>query len=147
MAKNVTKAVARDDLTMSLFAPGMSALHRAGLGGLACTLKAMERQYENGSLAKSKLPGPLQDDRPPWEIDEHAVTLRFGKSGRDRNLYAAIVRLRIRNSQRRADPIARPTQHRTRRAVARGPSVGLSIDLSATWQGPPVGQGNNDGEL
>ena len=40
---------------MRLFAPGMSLLHRAGLGGLACTLRAMERQYEAGLLAKGEI--------------------------------------------------------------------------------------------
>ncbi|MHB8971145.1 MAG: CRISPR-associated protein Cas8a1/Csx13 [Pirellulaceae bacterium] len=73
------KAAAPDHLTMKLFAPGMSALHRAGLGGLACTLKAMERQFANGQLAKSKLPAPFIDGQPPWEIGEHSVTLKFGK--------------------------------------------------------------------
>ena len=33
MAK-VAKPVAPDHLTMALFTPGMTALHRAGLGGL-----------------------------------------------------------------------------------------------------------------
>ena len=42
MAK-IAKPAAPDQLTMTLFAPGMTALHRAGLGGLACTLKAMEQ--------------------------------------------------------------------------------------------------------
>ena len=56
---------APDHLTMRLFAPGMSLLHRAGLGGLACTLKAMETEFPSGS--------------PPWEIEPQSVTLRFGK--------------------------------------------------------------------
>jgi CRISPR-associated protein Cas8a1/Csx13 len=68
-----------DHLTMRLFAPGMSLLHRAGLGGLACTLKAMERQHEAGQLPKAKLPAPFVDGAPPWAIDEQSVTLRFGK--------------------------------------------------------------------
>lgn len=68
-----------DQLTMKLFAPGMSLLHRAGLGGLACTLQAMERQYRVGTLAQSKLPAPFDDDQPPWEISEQTVTLKFGK--------------------------------------------------------------------
>lgn len=79
MAKELNSPTAPDQLTMRLFAPGMSPLHRAGLGGLACTLKAIERQYENGLLAKSKLPAPFVDDVPPWEIDDQSVTLRFGK--------------------------------------------------------------------
>lgn len=79
MAKKPVKPTAPDHLTMQLFAPGMSALHRAGLGGLACTLKAMERQYGEGRLAKSKLPALFVDGAPPWDIDEQSITLRFGK--------------------------------------------------------------------
>jgi CRISPR-associated protein Cas8a1/Csx13 len=77
MAKVITDKP--NHLTMNLFAPGMSFLHRAGLGGLACTLKAMERQFEAGLLSKSKLPAPLVDDALPWEIDEQSVTLLFRK--------------------------------------------------------------------
>src|SRR5947209_5954786 len=78
MAK-VTKPCSTDQLVMNLFAPGMTALHRAGLGGLACTLKAMERQYECGLLNVGKVPAPFSGGAPPWEITERTVTLRFGK--------------------------------------------------------------------
>jgi len=64
---------------MDLFAPGMSALHRAGLGGLACTLKTMERQLKDGLQSKNNLPAPFVGDAPPWAIDEHRVTLKFSK--------------------------------------------------------------------
>ncbi len=74
-----TKPLTPDHLTMNLFAPGMSLLHRAGLGGLACSLKAMERQFKNGMLPKSDLPAPFEGETPPWEIDEQTITLRFGK--------------------------------------------------------------------
>jgi CRISPR-associated protein Cas8a1/Csx13 len=78
MAK-VTTPRPPDSLTMRLFAPGMSVLHRAGLGGLACTLRAMEQNYNAGRLSEAKLPAPFVDGVPPWEIDEQSVTLRFGK--------------------------------------------------------------------
>ena len=78
MAK-VAKPAAPDHLTMTLFAPGMTAMHRAGLGGLACTLKAMEHQYEADLLRTNKLPGPVADGVYPWDITDDAVTLRFGK--------------------------------------------------------------------
>ena len=78
MAK-VTKPAAPDHLTMNLFAPGMTALHRAGLGGLACTLKALERQHENGQLCSGRLPGQVQDGPYPWDITDDSVTLKFGK--------------------------------------------------------------------
>jgi CRISPR-associated protein Cas8a1/Csx13 len=75
----MTFASAPDHLTMNLFAPGMSLLHRAGLGGLACTLKAFERQHAGGKLRKSDLPHPFIDGAPPWEVSKHSVTLRFGE--------------------------------------------------------------------
>ena len=79
MAK-VVKPAAPDHLTMTLFAPGMTAMHRAGLGGLACTLKAMERQHKADLIRTNKLlPGPVADDVYPWDITDDAVTLRFGK--------------------------------------------------------------------
>jgi CRISPR-associated protein Cas8a1/Csx13 len=64
---------------MHLFAPGMSPLHRAGLGGLACTLQALEDQVRTGLLPATALPAPFQDDRPPWAVTGGAVTLLFGK--------------------------------------------------------------------
>jgi CRISPR-associated protein Cas8a1/Csx13 len=57
--------VSADRLTMNLFAPGMTAIHRAGLGGLACTLAAMESKFPSGKF--------------PWEITANSVTLLFGK--------------------------------------------------------------------
>jgi CRISPR-associated protein Cas8a1/Csx13 len=64
---------------MHLFAPGMSALHRAGLGGLACTLKALERESAADRLGNDKLPGPVVGGAYPWEVTDDTVTLRFGK--------------------------------------------------------------------
>lgn len=77
MAK-VVKPSAPDRLIMELFAPGMSLLHRAGLGGLACTLQAMEDEFRAGRLPAAKLPAPFVNDQPPWEITERSVTLLFG---------------------------------------------------------------------
>ena len=66
-------------LTMSLFTPGMTILHRAGLGGLACTLKYIERAYKMGIVLEEELPGDWSEGRPPWEITEQTVTLHFGE--------------------------------------------------------------------
>ncbi len=75
-----TKTVAGlSQLAMGLYDEGMTALHRAGLGGLACTLKAIERDYGSGQLADGELPGGPWEDGPPWEIDERTVVLRFGQ--------------------------------------------------------------------
>ncbi len=56
---------APDRLTMNLFAPGMTAIHRAGLGGLACTLNKMAPQFPIGAV--------------PWELSSQSITLLFGK--------------------------------------------------------------------
>ena len=73
-----TKSAVPSKLTMSLFAPGMSILHRAGLGGLACTLKYIERAAKKGRLADDQLPrGPWSDGKPPWTINSQQITLDF----------------------------------------------------------------------
>lgn len=48
-------------ITLSLTAPGMTPLHRAGLGGLACTLSVMGRNF-----------------KPYYDMDDRNITLRFG---------------------------------------------------------------------
>ncbi len=77
---NVEHSPAPDHLVLELHAPGMSPLHRAGLGGLACTLKYIERAYRDGQLDEDQLPGaPWPEGKPPWEIGPGRVTLYFGK--------------------------------------------------------------------
>lgn len=71
-------ALKPDRLTMRLFDPGMSIIHRAGLGGLACTLKALEDRHRTGLIDDDLLPAPFEGDSPPWEIDEQSITLKFG---------------------------------------------------------------------
>ncbi|QDT27680.1 CRISPR-associated protein Cas8a1/Csx13 [Gimesia panareensis] len=43
-------------IRLELFAPGMTPLHRAGLGGLACTLHAWQRARDAGSASRLELP-------------------------------------------------------------------------------------------
>ncbi|MBN2325946.1 MAG: type I-MYXAN CRISPR-associated Cas8a1/Cmx1 [Candidatus Omnitrophica bacterium] len=81
MAKKsaAVKQKAPSSLTMRLFDPGMSALHRAGLGGLACTLRYIERAYDLGILLDDELPGgPWMNRKPPWSVDRLQVVLDFG---------------------------------------------------------------------
>lgn len=84
MGKKVKKAPPAPSpsrLEMGLSAPGMSLLHRAGLGGLACTLKFIERARLSGELTSEQVPGwPWKDDRPPWQVTATAITLDFGSS-------------------------------------------------------------------
>ena len=67
-------------LAMRLFEPGMSPMHRAGLGGLACTLRHIEEKYRAGFLTDEEIPGgPWENGIPPWEITPLEITLFFGK--------------------------------------------------------------------
>src|SRR5689334_1464785 len=69
-------------LVLDLFSPGMTALHRAGLGGLASTLRYIERAYDEGALTDEALPGwPWGADGPPWRITPRTVELRLGPPG------------------------------------------------------------------
>ena len=59
-----------ESLTCDLFAPGMTPLHRAGLGGLVSTLRWIDKSLPD-------------TERPPgqWTIDEHSVTLSWNEAG------------------------------------------------------------------
>ncbi|HEX5270672.1 MAG TPA: hypothetical protein VFW33_09310, partial [Gemmataceae bacterium] len=86
-------------LMMNLFDPGMTILHRAGLGGLACSLRYIERAAESDILPADDLPGgPWTEGKPPWEISERSVTLHFGdpKGAREflRRLFLLSFRLK-----------------------------------------------------
>jgi len=72
-------AIDSKTLTMNLFAPGMSTMHRVGLGGLACTLDALQRAFTENNISESDLPARFQTGTPPWEITEESITLHFGK--------------------------------------------------------------------
>jgi CRISPR-associated protein Cas8a1/Csx13 len=66
-------------LILNLNAPGMGPLHRAGLGGLASTLIAIEQAHSSGQLKDAQLPGPRKDGGLyPWMISKSTITLDFG---------------------------------------------------------------------
>lgn len=86
MAKRVTQKKAKksiaypSSITLRLFDPGMSIMHRAGLGGLACTLRYIEDAYKDGGLTDDEAPGgPWTNGIPPWAIDPLHMTLDFGQ--------------------------------------------------------------------
>lgn len=57
-------------IRLELFGPGMTPLHRAGLGGLACTLQAWQRSLEAGSETSWEF--PLR-----FEIEADSLTLHM----------------------------------------------------------------------
>ena len=69
------------ELTLRLHSPGMTALHRAGLGGLAATLLALEKNVRDSltPFPAAMCPGaPWPDGKPPWDIEPHQITLQLG---------------------------------------------------------------------
>ncbi len=78
-------------LTMNLFAPGMSMMHRAGLGGLACSLRAIERDVQKKKLPENRRPGgKWKNGEPPWTITEQSITLDFGEADNATNWLKAL---------------------------------------------------------
>lgn len=73
------KSSAPDHLILRLFAPGMSLMHRAGLGGLACTLDVLQQRYNKGQLTEEEVRPLILDGQPQWVIEDHQITLHFGK--------------------------------------------------------------------
>lgn len=79
-------------LTMHLFGAGMTAMHRAGLGGLACSLRYIEDNA--GSLNDDTLPGgPWVNNTPPWDIQSDRITLDFGEPERAGDYLERLFRL------------------------------------------------------
>lgn len=81
-------------LTMQLFAPGMTSMHRAGLGGLACSLRSIEKRFANGEIDEGDLPGcTWENGRPPWTIEADQITLDFGEPTRAGEFLDRLFRL------------------------------------------------------
>ncbi len=80
MAKPVKTTLA--ELVLRLDAPGMTPIHRAGLGGLASTLASIGRaaRARPSLVSAADTPGhPWPNtSTPPWQVDAHQITLRFG---------------------------------------------------------------------
>lgn len=133
MAK-VKSPTGPDLLSMDLFAPGMTALHRAGLGGLACTLRAIEREYAAERLSDQKLPAPFVDGNPPWEISEREVVLKFGRPERAakflERLFAFAFGLRKKEGL-----IYLPGQHRQEPQAAALADLQLGLTLTFLQHG------------
>jgi CRISPR-associated protein Cas8a1/Csx13 len=63
------------ELILDLHAPGMTALHTAGLGALAATLLAWDEAVEDGQIQPSQLAAELGS--LSWVVERERVTLRF----------------------------------------------------------------------
>lgn len=79
-----TKAPPPTSLTLRLDAPGMSAMHRAGLGGLAATLFVLDKIRAAAEKAgvdfrkRKPFNDELWDDDFSWSVDSKTIVLRWG---------------------------------------------------------------------
>lgn len=117
-----TRAGRPASLTLDLFAPGMTLIHRAGLGGLACTLRYVERAYSSGQLRSKDLPAGPWRDGPPWEVMPHAVRLDFGEPPRAGEYLTRLFAVAFRITDHLIDL---PGQYETR------PSLAVRAELQA----------------
>ncbi|MDO5579546.1 MAG: type I-MYXAN CRISPR-associated Cas8a1/Cmx1 [Planctomycetia bacterium] len=68
-------------VVLSFATPGMSALHRTGLGGLAAVLHCLDKIKEKIDEEEPEFPfdSPLWREDFAWKIDKNSVELNFGK--------------------------------------------------------------------
>src|SRR5262249_25898225 len=72
-------------------------LHRAGLGGLACSLRYIEWASKSDVVLTEELPGgPWADSKPPWDVTTQSITLRFGEAKRARDFLRRLFSLSFR---------------------------------------------------
>src|SRR4051794_6872186 len=84
-------------LTMNLFGPGMTILHRAGLGGLASSLRYIKRAWQSDVILNEELPGgPWAEGKPHWDVSAQSITLRFGDPKEARNFLRRLFCLSFR---------------------------------------------------
>src|SRR6516164_6113541 len=87
----------RDCITMYSFAPRMTILHRAGLGGAVSSLRYIERAWKSDVSLPEELPGgSWVDDKRPWDVSSQSVTLRFGDPKGAREFLRRLFRLSFR---------------------------------------------------
>lgn len=72
---------APSSLLLSLGTPGMSPLHRAGLGGLAATLRCLDDIKKTMDEEEPKFPfnSPLWKNEFSWKIDKTSIELNFAQ--------------------------------------------------------------------
>lgn len=76
MAKKA-KVSPPDHLELSLSDPGMDLLLRAGIGGLATTLRWIEKSIATDVNFEDEVPESWINDGVPWEVTSNKVVFRF----------------------------------------------------------------------
>lgn len=94
MAKKAKPKVAHPDhLEVSLSDPGMDLLLRAGIGGLATTLRWIEDCIETDVNFEDEVPEDWIQNGVPWEVTSDKVVFRFDDSGAVEEVFKPIFQL------------------------------------------------------
>ena len=91
-----------ESLKCDLFEPGMTPLHRAGLGGLVSTLRWIEKSIIEKSIPEAEQPAGR------WTIDERSVTLAWEGTSGAKSFFDQLFKLAF---QRREGLIYLPGQY------------------------------------
>ena len=143
MSETGKRAATGGSLTVDLFAPGMTALHRVGLAGLAMTLQALESDPTAESLRALGV----------WTVGERTVTLAWPGDGKA--FLAALIAASFRLTERGliwfpalGQPLDHPgqavelhnavlgtfLQHPRTRKSAGGKPLSLSVETDGEFQ-------------
>ncbi|MEX1026729.1 MAG: type I-MYXAN CRISPR-associated Cas8a1/Cmx1 [Candidatus Paceibacterota bacterium] len=71
------KIASPDHLQVSLGDPGMDLLLRAGIGGLATTLRMIERSIQSNEYDVDEIPESWVDEGVPWDLSSDRIVFRF----------------------------------------------------------------------
>lgn len=126
MGVTTVKTKAIDSMTIDLFAPGMTALHRVGLAGLAMTLDALKADNEAVEL------GSLGS----WEISDRSITLRWGTT----EFFAVLIRqsFRIADGMFWFPALGLPSAHPEQAAVLQSALLGTFLQHPRTRKTLPL---------
>lgn len=94
MAKTAkAKATAPNCLEVSLFNPEMDLLLRAGIGGLATTLRWIERSIQGGRYDEDEIPESWINDGVPWEVKSDKIVFRFAEPEKVNDVFKPIFQI------------------------------------------------------
>ena len=77
--KSTVKTTAPSQLVLKLNAPGMTAMHRVGLGGLAATLDNLSRRLKKPDFNKNLFNHPAWHAEFSWNIQPKKIVISFGR--------------------------------------------------------------------
>lgn len=92
-----------EHLEVSLFDPNMDLLLRAGIGGLATTLRWIERSIQSEQYDEDDIPESWINDGVPWELSSDKILFRFEDPEKVEDVFKPIFQTAFGLSERTID--------------------------------------------